>query len=487
MTVFIYLLGFIWSLRIFGNLLSFIHLWFIKEYRFDRMFIHFGTPQGKRLLFLPFRRPPISPKTIALTFFVSICLVAIFAFVPGHLLLRLLLIDLMTFPLVSFWVALMKLPTRIWHQYQIHRARILLKAHAPMRVIGITGSYGKTSTKEFLATILAAKYKALKTEMSKNSPIGIAEVVIAKLRPEHEVFIVEMGAYKKGEIAQMAQIVQPGIGVITAINPQHQDLFKTIEQTMEAKYELIQNLVGAKIGIFNLDDERTKKMMEWAVKKGDTEVWGYSRHLTRADVRLVYAQNIKNLVDRIEFTAVYKKEKVAIVAQVLGKHQVSNILAAITVAVNCGMTLREIGQAARQIVPFTKTMESVVGIKGAHFINDTFNNNPDAAKAALDFLGSLPGKKILVFQPMIELGAFTDSAHEEVGAYAGRICDEIYLTNDNFNKPFLQGVQSVDKDKPVYVLSTQESAKNIKKQLDSKYTVLFKGKEAENVLRALKK
>jgi UDP-N-acetylmuramoyl-tripeptide--D-alanyl-D-alanine ligase len=361
-----------------------------------------------------------------------------------------------------------------------------LAAHPNLQVIGVTGSYGKTSVKEYIATILAKKYAVLKTEASKNSPIGIAEVVNKKLTDNHEIFVVEMGAYKPGEIAYMSALVKPQIGFVTAINPQHQDLFGSIERTMEAKYELIAGLSGKNIALFNLDNDRCVQMSEQAKKDGKT-VWYWTRNgKAKIDEPLFWADEIVATNRGVQFMCHFKREKHKIKVGVLGEHQVSNIIAAIAGAVAAGMEFSVAARAASAIQPAARVMDAGEGVNGSTFINDTFNNNPDAAKAAIAYLGAQSGKRILVFQPMIELGEYAKPSHSDVGANAARVADAIILTNPNFYHDFELGVRSVSQTVPLLVLNVQAAASYIRERVGVGDTVLFKGKEAEFVLKALK-
>lgn len=484
-----YLIIILWSVRILTNILSYIHLWWVKEYRWDRMIIHLHTDQGKQIFFPPFRRPPISPKSLALLVTIVMTNIVLLWILPGFIFIKILALDLLSFPLTWIWVSFLSMPTFIYHRYLIQRALKKFRNHQTIKTIGITGSFGKTSVKEYLATILSVKYQTLKTEGSKNSPIGIAEVVLSQLGREHEVFVVEMGAYKLGEIAQMSDMVTPQVGIITAINPQHQDLFGSLENTMRAKYELIESLPKNGIAIFNADDARTLEMANWAKKSGRI-VYLYSKTDQKLPVwadKLIFAKNIKVGKEEIAFSVHIDKETCDIVVKLLGIHQVSNILAAISGAYALGMSLKSAAQAAGKIIPFTKTMEPVSGINGALFINDTFNNNPDAAKAAIDYLRLTKGKKLLVFQPMVELGKYAVSAHCEVGMLAAKVCDWIILTNSNFIDCFREGVSHVDSKINVAVMTANETAVFIKKNIKKGDTVLFKGKEAENALKFINK
>ena len=490
MNVLLIILVLVWCVRILSNILSYINLWFVKEYRFDRMRIHLKTPQGKRILFISFRRPPLSPKTITLTVLSSVGLSYLFFLLPLPILIRLLIIDMCTFPVIALFVCILKIPTILYHEILIMLAVQKLRRHVPMNVIGITGSFGKTSTKQFLSTILSTKYKVLSTEGSKNSPIAIAETIFNDLRPEHEVFIVEMGAYKRGEIARMTRMVLPQIGIVTAINTQHQDLFGTIETTMKAKYELIEGLTGRKIAIFNRDNAYTKQMTEWAAKDS-REVWEYTmeglkQRLQAKKEKILRASNIEANLDGLSFlvSLSFMKEHVAV--SIVGGHQISNMLASIAGAMACGMTFSDAIAAVRQIKPVSKVMDVQNGINGSIFINDTYNNNPDAARAALDVLAKTKGKKYLIFQPMVELGSYAGISHEEIGKQAAEVCDEIILTNINYYESFQKGVHALNPSNNARVLSSQEAANVLKKLVKKDDAVLFKGKEAEAVFQRLK-
>jgi UDP-N-acetylmuramoyl-tripeptide--D-alanyl-D-alanine ligase len=478
MNAIVVLVTLLWFGRIATNILSYIHLWYIKEYRPDRMWIHLKSPQGKTIFWPAWRRPPLTTKTLVLTALSVLSIAAVAWITPGSWIMKAFVADVATFFLISFWVILLRLPTHVYHSMLIYRATRMLAAHAPMNVIGITGSYGKTSTKELIATLLSTKYTTLFTTQSKNSPIAIAELVLSKLTPKHTVFVVEMGAYKMGEIAQMAAMVHPSIAVITAINPQHQDLFGSIEHTMKAKYELIAGMNHDGVAIMNADNARVREMAKRARSDGFT-VEFYSALQNKSAV--ITAKNIQQLADGISFDCVYRDKAVPITAQLFGTHQVSNMLAAIAVCLRSGMTMAEIVKATRMIKPMVHTMAPKKGKNGAMYIDDTFNNNPDAALAALSFLSAQKGKKVVVFQPMIELGAYAKESHQKVARVMGEIATDIILTNDSFVEIF----ETYRGNARVQVLKPQEAAAYIVSSVSDADTVLFKGKEAGRVLQLL--
>ncbi len=484
---FIYILAAIWIIRIIYNLLTYTALWYVKEYRFDRMIVHLHTREGKNIFFPPFRKPPLGPRAVFI-FTGSSVIIGGFVWMGGPaLLVRLLIVDLLSFPISALIVFLSKIPIYLYHEYLIQKATNILRSHKQMRVIGITGSYGKTSTKEILYTILSQKYKTLKTDASKNSPIAIAETVIQGLRPDHEVFIVEMGAYKRGEIERMCSMVRPEIGVVTAINAQHQDLFGSIETTMKAKYELIKGLSSRRIALFNANNEFTREMSEWARTDGASVRLFTTKKPAPSEPVDYRADHITETQNGLRFVFYSGKTSKQVVVSLFGLHHAGNVVAALAVAIECGMTPEEAVLACRFVQPFDKTMVPQMGVNGSLFIDDTFNNNPDAAKAAVDFLSTKKGKKILVFQPMIELGSYAKESHREVGAYAGRVCDGIILTNANYNESFMTGVRLSSRKIKVAVMSPVDAAEYIKNSVSNGDTVLFKGRESARALRLLQK
>lgn len=521
-----------YSIRFCFTAMALVFLWWRKEYRMDRMLIHLKTKQGKYIIFgrvhlmlglllvlwtipqisgyvymliaglfmlLGFSharsfslwfKPPVSPKVLTLLFilFVTIVMVAILSNLP--MLIVFAIGDLLLFPVSVVAVLVMSLPTRVYHYMKIQRAIQKLETHQKMMVIGVTGSYGKTSIKEYISTILSSVYPTLKTEASKNSPIGIAEVLLRSLKDSHKSFIVEMGAYRPGEIFEMAKMVKPEIGVLTAINPQHQDLFGSIETTMDAKYELLKNLTGKKIAVVNIDDERVVTLAKRALDDG-CKVWGWTRRESFvvppfvSKTNVFHATNISSDLSGVSFDCSYRNEKVRIYASVLGEHQSGNITASIAAAVAAGVPFRTAAMIASSVKPAKKVMEVIPGVHGAIFVDDTFNNNPDAAAAAIQFLGSQKGGKILVFQPMVELGAYAKVSHETVGKIAAKNCDAILLTNASYYEAFEKGVRSISKSVPLHVYAPIQVSEYIRSHVKKDDVVLFKGKDAEHALHLL--
>jgi len=335
-------------------------------------------------------------------------------------------------PLIVFLLVLVLNPiTKLFKARTIKRAKKKIKKLSNLIVIGITGSYGKTSTKEFLATILAERFNVLKT-IKANTDIGVAKTILEKLKPEHQIFVVEMGAYKRGEIKAICDIVKPKIGVLTGINEQHLALFGGLENTIRAKFELIEALPEDGLGVIN-----KKLKVSVFIPAGTTADKQNSKFkvavkslkfFSGSEKSDIYAGDIIVEKDKIKFKVINGEESEDFEVSLIGKQNISNILACVAVAEYLGMTLKEISEAAKKIKPIEKTMKAYQGINGITLIDDTYNANPAGVLAALDYLKIWKGRKAIVMPCLIELGSASRDVHQRIGAKIGENCDLAIIT-----------------------------------------------------------
>ena len=314
------------------------------------------------------------------------------------------------------------------------------------KVIGITGSYGKTSTKYILHQILSQKFNTLMTPDSYNTPMGVTKVIRGDLTAAHEVFIVEMGAYRRGDIRELCELASPEIGILTAVGPQHLERFKSIETIAKTKYELIESLPADGLAVFNCDNDIVAGLAD---KTDDKQV---IRYAVDADSDLT-ASNIRHTDAGLEFTvhsnALQAAGEIEIRTRLLGRHNVSNILAATSVALACGMELEEIRDAVAKVEPVPHRLELSAGAGGVTIIDDSFNANPVGAKAALEVLddfGRTPngGKKVLVTPGMVELGEQEYEENRRFGERAAQVCDRVILVGPNRTAPILDGLKTAN-------------------------------------------
>ena len=360
-------------------------------------------------------------------------------------------------------------------------ARKRIKTLQP-RIVGITGSYGKTSTKYILHQILSQKYNTLMTPDSYNTPMGICKVIRGDLLPEHEIFIVEMGAYKRGDIRDLCRLAPPEIGILTAVGPVHLERFKTIENTTRAKYELIEALPQNGLAVINADNEICSNLAETT----DTvPVVQYSIEAGNS-VRLS-AKNIIQNEKGLTFTVIDEEAgTVEISTRLLGKHSVSNMLAAIGVAVHCGMTLTEIQSAVSTLEPVPHRLQLMKGAAGVTIIDDSFNSNPEGAKAALevltDFLSEKQGQKVLVTPGMVELGEREYDENRHFGSEAAKVCDHIILVGRIRTAPILEGLKKENyPDQKISIVNNlDEAQQQLQTRLKPGDVVLFENDLPDN-------
>jgi UDP-N-acetylmuramoyl-tripeptide--D-alanyl-D-alanine ligase len=331
-------------------------------------------------------------------------------------------------------------------QYAIN-ARYLWAAQKRLRqyvptVIGITGSYGKTSTKYFLHTILSERYRTLKTPQSFNTLMGVCRVINEELQPQHQVFIVEMGAYRRGSIEKLAHFVRPQIGILTAIGPQHLERFHTLENIEAAKYELIASLPACGVAVFNNDDLRCRKLADRTEAR---KVWRYGLDTTQPDLHL-WAQEICQSPQGLTFTlADNQGNRTQIHTVLLGRHNVLNLLGASCVALEMGVSLAEVARAIAKIQPAPHRLQLLQGAGGVTVIDDSYNANPIGAAEALEALREFKtGRRVLVTPGMVELGVMEAEQNEVFGAQAAQVCDYVLLVGPRQTQAILRGLVRED-------------------------------------------
>ncbi|MBN1581345.1 MAG: UDP-N-acetylmuramoyl-tripeptide--D-alanyl-D-alanine ligase [Anaerolineae bacterium] len=281
-------------------------------------------------------------------------------------------------------------------------------AQFDVRVVGITGSVGKTTSKELIASVLSQRYCVLKSKASYNNEIGLP-LTLLELGNEHEYIILEMGTYGPGEITQLASIVRPHIGVVTNVGPVHLERMGTIECIAEAKSELPQALAEDGVAILNGDDRWVRPMAH----KTQARVFFYG--LT-PECDLWADQVESHGLEGLHFRFHYQSETIHAQVPLLGQHSVHTSLRAAAVGLVEGLSWEEIirglhtGEQLRLVV--------VQGINDSTLLDDTYNSSPDSAIAALNLLDDLEGRKIAVLGDMLELGGYEVEGHRRVGRRA---------------------------------------------------------------------
>lgn len=307
-----------------------------------------------------------------------------------------------------------------------------------LKIIGITGSFGKTTTKYVLNEILRHKFNVLKTPGSFNTTMGVTKIIRSELKPIHEAFVVEMSAKKLGDIKELCDLVNPKYGLITAIGEQHLETFKTLENIKKTKNELMESLPDDGIAFYNMDDANTASLASAA----KCRVVKYGIDADNLDYR-VDDLSIDGGGSTFSVTSTKSNELVSFQTKLLGKHNIYNIVGAIAVASELGIKLSEMVYPLRQLCAIPHRLELKKIGKGVVFIDDAFNSNPVGSKMALDVLKQISGqRKIIVTPGMIELGVKEEEYNEQFGEYIAEACDYVILVGKQQTLAIQKGLKT---------------------------------------------
>ena len=318
-------------------------------------------------------------------------------------------------------------------KWYINDAKKKLQSVDGIKIIGITGSYGKTSVKFYLQTLLQAKYNTLVTPESYNTPMGVVRTIREHLKPTHEIFVCEMGARYVGDIKELCDIVHPEMGVITSVGPQHLETFGGIEQVKNTKFELADALPAGGTIFLNGDNEYIQQkagqyqnvVFYYSEKDGKD---GYRAHMTA----------VSQL--GTEFTMTTPDgETEDFQMRLVGAHNIINVAGAIAVAHMLGISLKELKIPVRRIQPVEHRMQ-LREHGEVTIIDDAYNSNPIGSKAAVETLKLFDGVRILITPGMVELGDKEEEYNYKFGTYAADCCDYILLVGKKHTEPIRKGV-----------------------------------------------
>lgn len=333
----------------------------------------------------------------------------------------------------------------------IKDAKRILASCPDLKIIGITGSYGKTSVKYYLTTLLRAKYNVLMTPESYNTPMGVVKTIRGSLKATDEIFVCEMGAKWVGDIKELCDIVHPHHGVITSIGPQHLESFKTLDAVKNTKFELADALPDGGMLFLNGDDENIKAhgsdrpYITYSVE-GEADYVAYDLSVSERGTSF----SVKAPDGEIaEFST-----------RLIGRHNVLNIVGAIAISHKMGISLKDLRGQVRRLEGVPHRLQ--LSDKGnMTIIDDAYNSNPSGTKAALEALSLFDGYKVLVTPGMVELGSKQDELNREFGRNAAAVCDYVVLVGQKQAVPIKAGL--LDKkyeESKIFVADTIEEALN---------------------------
>lgn len=486
------ILSILWFIRTSKYVFFWLYLWQLKEYHIGRFLDHFKTQKGQKLVLNPLQnfkillvifsllnniifvwvlflvyfiesflffkaifnkkilKPKPTQKIVALILF-SFLIVVLFP-ITLYVLeqdiiqfsLYLLVFDILTPFIVTAVVFLFQPLVILLRNNIIRRAEKKIKNLNDLIVVGITGSYGKTSTKEFLSTILSYKFKVLKTKEHQNSEIGISKCILNDLNKDHEVFVVEMGSYNKGGIKLLSNIIKPKIGIVTGVNEQHLALFGSLDNLLSAEGggELADALPKDGFLVLNGDnkyclDLYKKVVLLQAQNMLNVKIYTLLKDKINSDIWTDEITVKKNSVSFVTLTK--EKDMTPFNINVLGKQNIQNILSAILVARHLGMTFDEIIIASKNIKLEQSGILLKNGKHGVNIIDSSYSSNPDGVLADLEYLSIFPKKKVIIMPCLIELGEKSLEIHQKIGKKIGKICDLAIITTKEMFKEIKKG------------------------------------------------
>jgi len=281
-------------------------------------------------------------------------------------------------------------------------------------VVGVTGSIAKTSTKEAAAVVLARRFRTLRSEGNRNNEVGLP-LTLLELDADHEAAVLEMGMYTGGEIADLARIARPQVGVVTAVQPVHLSRIGSIEAIENAKAELVEALPSDGTAVLNADDPRVRAMADRTDARVMTYGFAADADITADDVASAGLSGMR-------FTLRTSRGRSSVAIPTLGRLAVHNALAAAAVGLAAGLSVEEIAAALADgwAAPHRS---AVIRLSGVTIVDDSYNASPASVAAALELLSGLPGRRVAVLGEMLELGEGHEAGHRAVGAEAASVAD----------------------------------------------------------------
>jgi len=417
-----------------------MHMFQLNSYRTDthsiwlfknsyKIFFSFKATKAKKPLVYTHRVIRMCVTAVI----IYLAMVAVLVFCVRHWAIPIVLPFSPIFPIIA---NIINAPIeKINNNRYINDAKRIIDSMPNLITIGITGSYGKTSTKYFLHKMLSSKYITLMTPESYNTTLGVVKTIRNELRPIHEVFICEMGMKWKGDIKELCDIAKPKHSMITSIGPQHLETMKTQENIIEEKFS-ITNSITEGICFLNYDNEFIKN------QKIDKNIIKYGIHEQNSDYQATDI-SVSEKGTRFTVRALCKnteqEESAVFETALIGSHNVQNIVGSIAVAHTLGISLNEL------VLPVKRLEGAPHRLQISHsgntiIIDDSFNSNPIGAKAALDVLKMFHGTKILITPGMVELGTESYRLNKELGVNAASSCDYALLIGQKQAPPIKEGL-----------------------------------------------
>ncbi len=338
-------------------------------------------------------------------------------------------------PLLLFLAALIMWPYEKGLQLLYrHDAKKILDGcrSGGLKVIGITGSYGKTTVKNILAAMLSERYPTLASPASFNTPMGLARCIREELGQQHLFFIAEMGARHPQDIRVLSRFIRPEAGILTSIGPQHLQTMGSIERVGRTKYGLIRGLPRDGFAVFNFDGKYVSGYYEKTeIDKVQVGIPGSG----------LWAEDLDLFPEGSRFTLCLPSgERFHCESRLAGDHNVRNILLAAAMALHYGIAPEQIRQALLTVNPPSSRLQVYTHAKGYKVINNGFNSNPDSSRKALQVLSAHPGRPVVVTPGFIELGRQEEQSNRRLGNDIAAVAKMVLLVGEKHTRPVRQGL-----------------------------------------------
>jgi len=375
----------------------------------------------------------------------------------------------------------------------ISQAKEKLAKYPNLKIVGITGSYGKTTMKETVATILSEKYKVVKTTGNNNTPLGIAKTILNHVNEKTEIFVVEMGEYVKGDVAEICKITPPDYSIITGINEAHLERYQTMAAAISTKFEIIEYAKENVGSILNADDDLIIDHFKDFIKKGNPTYFYSGKDFDKLhkgykkELKFVYgAKDIEFDEDKGSYTfeLLYQNDSIGkIKTQILAPYIIGNITGAATVAKALGMNDTEIRLGISKLKPVEHRLEPRMNNNNILVIDDTYNGNSDGIKIGLELLSKFKKRrKVYVTPGLVETGSLAQALHVQIGRDIAKVADLVILLKNSVTPYIFEGLVDAkfNPKKVIWYDYSKEMYSELHKYLEPNDVVLMQNDWSDN-------
>lgn len=375
-------------------------------------------------------------------------------------------------------------PIEIYQKNKIiNQAKKKLNQLKNLKIIGITGSYGKTTMKEVLSEILGVKFRVVSTFENQNTPIGIARKILKDVDDSTEIFIVEMGEYVKGDVEKICRLTPPDISIITGINEAHLERYLTMENAISTKFEIVENMNQGGFVLLNADDELTLKNYKRFIKNNKIE-WYSSSQSSLSNFRVESSElNTKQLGLNFTLKDLDFDREISFKTGFLAEYVIGNVVAGLIVGKFLGMNENEIKLGVSKIKPVEHRLEPSMLDSDIILIDDTYNGNSNGIKEGLKLLSKFSGRRKVYITPgLVETGDLTREIHLDIGKNLSEVADLVVLTRNSVTPFIEEGLikSGFSKDKIIWFNSSKETYSNLRSFIKQGDVVLMQNDWSDN-------